>query len=616
MYLSNIQNVLWNINFLLSAVNCKLSAFLEHETHLHYHGRCKLLAVSYSHAQTAGDAPEVFDPNCYFPHLGVPGEIDSIVGSYQNQGLGGNLQNIGPEKGGSYGRILMSGLEKADASFDFNNSTFATGHQFDLHNLSDVKEALLPIIHAEKGTWRYGHFRSMKYKDLLTYIGNGAIYWADDNGDYDTSRYTKLTYTGDTDGNGVYYSALNPYSALLSNDTVEDIIFSKNIFNTDTILLLHFRGGEQLFEKGKRANQDSMISIQYYVKDKGRFTSFLGTQADFRGSGRQDLIVADMFNNLLYYRNDPPFSLASFRYEILHDTLLSRYDNPRMDTANVNAFHAYVTTPGIWSFFPKQSGDKSNDLIFTFPGYYGIDTLAYCAIAYRGGPNFGSKRLKLDSFDFHIISPTQKPGYFSGNQDMAWGEGFENCGNLSGKGYSILRIKAPFTFGNPTIEFFYQTGKALDDRADMYYVNQPACFDLDSLIGDGDQILDILMEAGNGYYNNGTGTVQFIHGSNQIPAKLNSQWGAVKVNPASSDFIVSPNPMGRKGIVEFSWNKDENIEVRIYDLLGRPLFSEQQHAQIGEQIISFILPSLPSGAYVMELFGGGGVLNKTILVMQ
>jgi len=562
---------------------------------------CQLLAVSYSHAQVP-NAPNVFDPDCYAPHIGTPGEVDTIVGNYSNAPIGVGLKNIGPKKGESYGRMMMSGLQSNADSLN----TFATGHDFNLHKLSDIEGPPVPGLYG--GQWRYGHFHSMKYKDIL-YLNTDAgrapiIYWADDNGNYDTSQYTKLYDSRDQTGYQVAYARglTIPYSTYITSDTVEDILCGSDGGPQDSLNILFYKGGEKLFSQGKKAIEDSAIFLTRYTNIR---TFLYPAEGDFRGTGRADLIISDSHDNFLYYRNDSPFSLERFKYEIQYDTLLSHFENPQIDTNHSAVL--YTFSGDFFPIFPKQPGDKSVDLMFNFNPINLNDILATAMLFYKGGPDFGSKRIYLNQPDFHILSPDK-----NGFPDQEIGiSGSGHAGDLSGKGFPLMVItENGLGYG---YEFYYATGKALDDKADMFLPNDGLS---DTLVGDADQIPDLL--DGLTYINSPAdpGMLGLIHGSNKIPTKLNSQWGTVKQVLTATNFIISPNPMGRKGRVDFTWNKDEEIEVRLYDLLGRTVFSERMHVQIGEQVISFILPSLASGAYVLELSGSGGVLNKTILIMQ
>ena len=89
-----------------------------------------------------------FDPNCYHPALGAPGEVDTIYGSYDKQELTNSL-NVGPAPGESYGRVLMYGLPQ---NIPFL-SAVSTGPSFDLHhlNVTGVTKFNLSRLHYRLG---------------------------------------------------------------------------------------------------------------------------------------------------------------------------------------------------------------------------------------------------------------------------------------------------------------------------------------------------------------------------------------------------------------------------------------------------------------------------------
>ncbi len=59
-----------------------------------------LIAVIASTSIPIGSVYAQFDPNCYYPTVGKPREIDTIYGSYDQQMLSSYL-NVGPAPGGN-----------------------------------------------------------------------------------------------------------------------------------------------------------------------------------------------------------------------------------------------------------------------------------------------------------------------------------------------------------------------------------------------------------------------------------------------------------------------------------------------------------------------------------
>ncbi len=159
-----------------------------------------------------------FDPNCYQPRIGVPGEIDTIYGSYSGQQLGGNQFSPGPGPNG-YNRVFFSGYQNNPNGWDI----MAGGANFNLHDLDKPKSK----VFLSGYTQVVGHFHSPKLLDILhIYSSFARIYWADSNGDYDSARRTVLTYRSRPGpGNGAYnYAIFTPYVAHMTADTVDDLV--------------------------------------------------------------------------------------------------------------------------------------------------------------------------------------------------------------------------------------------------------------------------------------------------------------------------------------------------------------------------------------------------------
>ncbi len=118
------------------------------------------------------------DSNCYFPQIGVPGEIDTIYGDSANEELGGFIHNLGPNPDGTPGNMLIG--SEIGASW----SETQTGPNFNLHDL----KAKAQKLNFNPNLLHFCHLHDRNHIDIF----NGNIYWADDKGNYDSSRYTVL----------------------------------------------------------------------------------------------------------------------------------------------------------------------------------------------------------------------------------------------------------------------------------------------------------------------------------------------------------------------------------------------------------------------------------------
>jgi len=238
-----------------------------------------------------------FDPNCYYPKIGT--EIDTIYGSKNEQQPGSYMMSLHrlPDEGYNRTRIYWFPVHEN------NSQTFKTGPDFNLRNLDGIKQFGLPDIGKGAGKIiKYGHFRSPRYLDMLVFNQDtrfDTIFWADENGSYDTARYTTFNFTKQGKY-GYFQSLLYPsYTGYFTSDTVEDIVTGGTVLYTDfreddTSYLLLYKGGETLFQKGKIAYPDSAISL-----GNVRFpetTSFI-VEGDFRGTGRKDVITYTQNSN-------------------------------------------------------------------------------------------------------------------------------------------------------------------------------------------------------------------------------------------------------------------------------------------------------------------------------
>jgi hypothetical protein len=166
------------------------------------------------------------DSNCYFPQIGDPSEMDTIMGSVENQYLGGSIiKNLGPKPDGSFGNMFIGNISPSVAL-----AQVATGPEFNLHQMKQFPQNLTNPG-GQTGQFIYGHFRDRQHLDLF----NGRIYWADDNGNYDSTRFTVLKKNIPPGNLGIEGGPILPwYVTHLTSDTVDDIMVSAYTFNQDT----------------------------------------------------------------------------------------------------------------------------------------------------------------------------------------------------------------------------------------------------------------------------------------------------------------------------------------------------------------------------------------------
>ena len=545
---------------------------------------CLLFTVSYSQVSSSA-----FDPNCYQPKIGTPGVVDTIYGAHEGEYLGAGMLNIGPYPDSSYGRMSCL-LSYPDSLF---NSVFRTGPSFNLHKLN-----VLGHFNINQAILRRGHFRSPKYSDILVAdLKNGntpaRIYWQDDQGNYDSSRYTILLSA--VKGK-VYndYSAMLPYTTHISSDSVEDIVYMTVIVDTDTgrgvTYLLYFKGGKTLYDQGRTAISDSAKSLESLVPNP-KTTS----QGDFRGVGRNDIIFEDSHRNFFYYKNDPPFSMSSVIKALRYDTLFAQWQNP-----NSQYFTERQTLE--MKALSKPAGDSSSDFLAFFETQRGNESIDEIRI-FKGGKDFGANRWTADSAAFVI----HEPYYYDSKYALGWGVALKDCGHMTGTNNRVLYVEGTLDAGFYGYEFFYVLGDAIDDKIDMEIGPIPnhggAGPFVDTLVADNDNLQDIIMgESGFGLdaatYN---GSIFVVHGSNKIPDKTNSVVARKAVDESQSHILAYPNPCRQSTVLTFDNCLGEKMTMDVVSSSGQQCLHEETPGVDGLQQYAVDLSTLSAGEYIINL---------------
>lgn len=75
-----------------------------------------------------------------------------------------------------------------------------------------------------------------------------------------------------------------------------------------------------------------------------------------------------------------------------------------------------------------------------------------------------------------------------------------------------------------------------------------------------------------------------------------------------------PNPNNGSFTIELQVVRDENIEVSIFDLNGRRIFSQFVAAMAGTELIEIDQKQWPAGMYIMRLSGTNSLQNSRFIV--
>ncbi|MEP7235887.1 MAG: T9SS type A sorting domain-containing protein [Ignavibacteriota bacterium] len=550
-----------------------------------------------------------FDSACYFPQMGNPNELDTIYGSFAQQSIGHDLALLPPLKGETNERLVMGGIR---GNIPFLTAV-ETGPNFNLHKLKISKQ--YPFIFKFWPHIKAGHFRSPKYTDLMVGygrdVGHPIIYWADENGEYDSSRYT-LLLPHQMPPHGVGSGDLCPYVTRITSDSVDDILLSMSFTNLfpihDSIYIVLIKGGQHLYDQGAVATWDD--SAFWCINSFGNIDSVhrSPSQGDWRGIGREDLITSDDRGNFFYYKNDPPFDLHHF-VKSLNDTLLvvSEWSHYKSNfSISLGQFNNMLSMRA----FPKTAGDSSVDLLIPLPmrsggSYDPFNRNGICI--FKGGSDFGSKRLSFDSADFFLHCPGYLDANFSGTD---WPGVMINCGDMTGTGNNVLCASAGyFTYGFNSL---YVLGKAMDDKIDAFFSqNEGGYGGALAIHATNDGRTSFLYDAA-AYQtpedqNNGKfakGSLQLLRSNEKIPVHLNPKFsGVVKQSFENSPehILAYPNPCEQSTVLTFDNCTGGKMTIDVISTSGEISQHEETPGGFGLQQYGLSLTSLAPGNYLVRL---------------
>ncbi len=562
-----------------------------------------------------------YDSACYFPRINNPADFDTIYGSSAHQHLGELLGTMPPLKGQPYGRLLFSVKGTINDAPD-NLTSFETGPTFDLHHLKKIKKYSFEFPFWP-GYVRYGHFRNSSSVDMMVYDGGyGAhpiIYWADENGDYDSSRTTQFI-PNQLGPYGTPAGNMSVYVDHFSSDTVEDVVFGMELthfkIKPDSVFMFYVKGGQQLYDKGRIAMwDDSAYWDNKYYNQSGAVDSTMRfrVQGDFRGTGRQDLITMDGYGNLYFFRNDPPFDLHRFVRSIQEDTLLVMRDYSLGGPLGPNDSYLTLNLLSL-AAFPKKSGDRSVDFAIA-PKTHKDPNYHRGIYLFQGGPHFGEKRIGYDSSDFLI----RHPSYYGLGVVLDWPT-MANLGDITGTGNTVLITGGGIGLGTGFIGM-YVLGKALDDKIDLfipYYhgagwwttmratANDIPSFIKSTTVANSDE------DEAKGKQQ--VGGIQLLKGASKIPVRLNPLFSVAGATPTDATVTVYPNPVSKWFNISFRSSYDETVEYTLRDILGRTVDHQSRRVIEGAQTQHIDLPPLSAGEYIIEFSGSHTLLHGKVFV--
>ena len=325
-------------------------------------------------AQWTGPA---FNPHCFYPVVGDSMEIDTIFGMIENhvtgadagEHLGAGLRNLGPRPSEDFGTMQV--VLTQDPPFDLSSylRSFDAGPDFNLHHLK--MNHRLPFATKEDFI-QIGHFRDTYHNDIL--VGgmdqSPIIYWADDSGDFDSSRYS-LFFPPKI---GIYSSfslGSAPLGAYLSTDSVLDLVYFFDVVSDtsggrpyhDTIYIGIVKGGPAMLQLSESRAPDT----SWGTTDFQQFHSYVSIadgpqifwEADISHKTR-GILAEDTGGNLLYYQRREPFRIGDLAHSLLYDTLFAPRTIPNFFGNDQWA----LPLPFLMRALPKLRSDSSRDLLY------------------------------------------------------------------------------------------------------------------------------------------------------------------------------------------------------------------------------------------------------------
>ena len=223
----------------------------------------------------------------------------------------------------------------------------------------------------------------------------------------------------------------------------------------------------------------------------------------------------------------------------------------------------------------------------------------------------------LDRADFVIRPPA--------DLDTTFVAGFSpvihDCGDMTGTGNHVILASE----GRDALYadcLFYVTGRALDEKVDMFYDLGPgdAMF-ADTLTADGDNLQDAILGLPLAYTyednargKTSVGSIHMIHGSKKIPVRISERFAVGSKSSPQVGLAVYPNPARARCNVACAIEQSGKVVLQVFDVLGRELRTEQYEAETGRFLFDLDLRGLPKGAYLLRLSGPRVLLNSSVIV--
>lgn len=112
---------------------------------------------------------------------------------------------------------------------------------------------------------------------------------------------------------------------------------------------------------------------------------------------------------------------------------------------------------------------------------------------------------------------------------------------------------------------------------------------------------------------NGVGGTAGDNGTASVNVELTELTSGVNELAASVEMAVSPNPPTEGVVLSLISKTSKNVQVRITDISGRTVLSDNRAIQAGENTVKLDISQLVKGAYMIQVVENQNVISKKIV---
>ena len=112
---------------------------------------------------------------------------------------------------------------------------------------------------------------------------------------------------------------------------------------------------------------------------------------------------------------------------------------------------------------------------------------------------------------------------------------------------------------------------------------------------------------------NGAGGSAGDNGTASINAEFSELTSNVNELATTVDMLISPNPITEGIVLSLISKASKNVQVRITDISGRTVLSDNRALQAGENTVKLDLSHLVKGAYMIQVVENQNIISKKIV---